>query len=97
MKTKVLILYGGSSIEREVSLMTAEKILSNIDYDKYEVSKIEVPHNKKNTEWVTNIIKINPDIVFIALHGGDGENAANSQGAAQAEAAVQQAVGRQEG
>ena len=74
MKTKVLILYGGSSIEREVSLMTAEKILSNIDYDKYEVSKIEVPHNKKNTEWVTNIIKIKPDIVFIALHGGDGEN-----------------------
>ena len=56
--------------------MTAQKILDNIDYDKYEVSKIEVPYNKENTEWVSNIIKIKPDIVFIALHGGDGENGA---------------------
>lgn len=74
MRTKVLILYGGSSAEREVSFMTAEKILSNIDYDKYEVSKIEVPAKNKDTEWVSNIIKIKPDIVFIALHGGKGED-----------------------
>ena len=36
MKTRVLVLYGGRSAEREVSRVSAASILSALDRDRYE-------------------------------------------------------------
>lgn len=72
-KIKLVLLMGGSSSEREVSLMTGEKIIANLDKNKYDFLVINVPKDSSN-EWIKNIIDFKPKIVFNALHGGPGEN-----------------------
>lgn len=71
-KIKVGVLCGGSSPEKDVSLMTRQKILESINYEKYEILQIEIP-NSKNKQWVKVLIDEKPDIVLSALHGGKGE------------------------
>lgn len=74
-KIKLGILKGGTSNEREVSLMTYEKIINNIDKNKYNILEIEVPEFENN-DWIKKLIDEKPDVVLIALHGGKGENGA---------------------
>lgn len=45
MKTKILILFGGKSVEHEVSLRSAKNIISALDKDKYDIECIQI--NKK--------------------------------------------------
>ncbi len=66
---KVCILYGGTSSEREVSVNTGNSIYNSINQD-YNVIKYDFDGNYDN---LYNAIK-NVDLVFIALHGGEGEN-----------------------
>ena len=66
---KVCILYGGTSSEREVSVNTGNSIYNSINKD-YNVIKYDFDGNYDN---LYNAIK-NVDLVFIALHGGEGEN-----------------------
>jgi D-alanine-D-alanine ligase len=73
-RKKVTILAGGSSVEREISLKSAENLVDNLSTEKYIVTVTELPSDKNNTSWVMDIIKNKPDIVFSALHGGIGEN-----------------------
>ena len=79
-KHKILVLYGGNSFEREVSIMTAKKVLSIIDKKIYNVIDMEISNDKniscREKKWIYDIIDINPDLVFIALHGSIGENGA---------------------
>lgn len=71
-KIKVGILTGGDSIERGVSLLSCENVVSSIDYDKYEVWVKDV--DASNTDWVSTLIECPPDIILSTLHGGRGEN-----------------------
>ena len=65
----VCILYGGNSSEREVSINTAKSIFHSICKD-YEI----IMHDfRGNYDLLYKAIK-NIDLVFIALHGGDGED-----------------------
>lgn len=73
-RTIVGILVGGNSIEREVSFKSAEKILNNIDIDKYETRVFELPKDEKDISWVKELVNNPPDVVLSALHGGKGEN-----------------------
>ncbi len=41
-KTKVAIIYGGRSVEHDISLLSAKNILDNIDRDKFEVVLIGI-------------------------------------------------------
>lgn len=66
---KIAILYGGDSPEREVSLKSG-KCVYNALKKKYEVKLFDP--SKKN--FITKFLKFKPDCVFIALHGGIGEN-----------------------
>ena len=66
---KVCILYGGTSSEREVSVNTGNSIYNSINKD-YNVIKYDFDGNYDN---LYTAIK-NVDLVFIALHGGEGEN-----------------------
>lgn len=66
---KVGVIMGGDSDEREISLLTGEQIINNLDKNKYEVFPIKI--NNKN-ELINKIKGI--DFAFIALHGKFGED-----------------------
>lgn len=69
-KIKVGVVYGGDSPEHEVSKMTAESILENIDHDKFDVVEIFIDeHGKFDEELLKNI-----DIAFLAVHGENYED-----------------------
>jgi len=66
---KVLILMGGESQEREVSLRSGRavhKALLNIGYEAVTLDFTR--------ESLHKVIEIHPDVVFIALHGKKGED-----------------------
>ena len=66
---KVAVIFGGSSSEREVSIHTGLSVVEAISQD-YDVQSIEV-----NDSYVDLNKKLfDMDIVFIALHGGYGED-----------------------
>ena len=68
MKKKILILAGGFSKEREISLRTARCV--NREIKKKYITKICKPDGNL----VKNLRNFKPDIVFNALHGRYGED-----------------------
>ena len=68
MKKRILILAGGFSREREISLKTARGVFKGIK--KKYITKICEP----NGNLIKNIRSFKPDIVFNALHGRYGED-----------------------
>ena len=66
---KICILYGGTSTEREVSLNTGKSIYDAI-YDVYDI----VMHDWNGDYQLMYDVVRGVDLVFIALHGGDGED-----------------------
>lgn len=72
-KLKVALLFGGTSKEREVSLVSGRNIQLNLDKKKYEVLPIEVT---VNSNWINKNLKklIMSDVAFLALHGPGGED-----------------------
>ncbi len=68
MKKKILILGGGISKERQISLETAKQV-KNALKKKYKVIQVDVTKN-----FVKNLKSFGPDIVFNALHGRFGED-----------------------
>src|SRR4030066_265198 len=71
-KIRVAVLMGGKSSERKISLLSGREILANINKKKYVVVSLEIP--KKGREWIKQLLKLKPDLVFIALHGPFGED-----------------------
>ena len=68
MKKKILILGGGISKEREISLSTAKQV-KNILKKKYRILQSDLDKNFEN-----KLKSFKPDIVFNALHGRFGED-----------------------
>ncbi|MDO5088373.1 MAG: D-alanine--D-alanine ligase [Leptotrichiaceae bacterium] len=68
---KVGVIRGGVSAEREVSLNTGSEIVKNLNKEKYDVFDIVINSEKEIFEKVKGI---NPDFVYIALHGAFGED-----------------------
>ena len=68
MKKKILILGGGLSKEREISLETAKQV-KNILKKKYKVFQSDLDENLEK-----KLKSFKPDIVFNALHGRFGED-----------------------
>ena len=66
---KICVLYGGCSSEREVSINSAKSILKTLS-DEYNVYGYDF--NGDYNDLYKNIK--DSDLVFNALHGGDGEN-----------------------
>ena len=69
MKKKILVLMGGISGEREISVLSGKACVKAIDKKKYKVKTIDPKLN-----FIDQLRKINPDIVFNALHGTYGED-----------------------
>ena len=68
MKKKILILGGGLSRERKISLNTAKQV-KNILKKKYRVFQCDFDKN-----FIDNVKKFRPNIIFNALHGRFGED-----------------------
>ena len=68
MKKKILILAGGFSREKEISLKTAKAVFNEIKR-KYHVGIIE-----PNGDLIKNLRSFKPNVVFNALHGRYGED-----------------------
>jgi D-alanine-D-alanine ligase len=101
---RVVVLMGGDSTEREISLSTGENVTKALQENGHEVIKIDLTADRnglnelnesKNmitgyedpdlsrgemdggARFIKNILliqRLKPDVVFIALHGGRGEN-----------------------
>ena len=46
MKIKLGVLFGGETVEHEVSIISALQAISNLDKDKYDVIPIYISKNK---------------------------------------------------
>ena len=69
MKKKILILAGGFSKEREISIITARSVNNELKKKNY-LTKICEPDGTL----IKNIKKFKPNVVFNALHGRYGED-----------------------
>jgi D-alanine-D-alanine ligase len=69
MKKKILVLCGGISKERLVSLDTGKQVASELKKNKYHVITCE-----PDDTLLKNIKLFKPDIIFNALHGQFGED-----------------------
>ena len=75
MTKKVMVLMGGFSSEREVSLNGGKSIAKALRKKSYEV----IEHDLTNTkEFLKALDKQKPDVVYNALHGNWGEDGAIS-------------------
>lgn len=70
-KIRVLLLMGGGGSEHQVSLASGKEVLNNFDLEKYEVISVVVENQQIDVE---QIREINPDVVFIVIHGTVGED-----------------------
>ena len=69
MKKKILVLCGGVSKERLISLDTGKQVANELKRNKYSVIASEPDHTL-----FKNIKLFKPDIIFNALHGQFGED-----------------------
>ena len=69
MKKKILIISGGISKERLISLETGKEVSKELKKNGYKVLTSE-----PNLELSKNFRKYKPDIIFNALHGQFGED-----------------------
>ena len=69
MKKKVLILSGGISKERLISLDTGQQVAKELKKNGYKVKIVEPGNNLTK-----NIENFKPSVIFNALHGQFGED-----------------------
>ncbi|PJE80364.1 D-alanine--D-alanine ligase B [invertebrate metagenome] len=66
---KVAVLYGGVSSEREISLLSGTAVYNALQHNKIEAILIDTA-----SDIVSQLFAYQPDRVWIALHGTDGED-----------------------
>ena len=69
MSTKVAVLMGGMSAEREVSLVSGGAVAKALKDEGYHVTTID-----PTRELWSQLVKADPDVIFNALHGEWGED-----------------------
>ena len=71
MKINLLILKGGVSLERNISLKSFENVINHLDKEKYNIKYIDLTDI---SIFIEEVKKFKPDIVLNLLHGGIGED-----------------------
>ena len=67
--SRVAVLAGGQSLERQVSLRSGGRVRAALERLGHEVIAIDV-----GPDLVDQLADTNPDVAFVALHGRDGED-----------------------
>ena len=65
----VCVLYGGRSLERDVSVTTGRRVVRALKERGYRVTDIDVDESL-----VRRLVEVRPEAAFIALHGRGGED-----------------------
>ena len=88
-KKTVAVICGGDSSEHDVSMRSAEGIVSFIDTEKYSVYKVEIhkgmwnallpdgtcsPIDRNHFTFMVKGKEVRPDFCYITIHGAPGEN-----------------------
>lgn len=68
-KEKVLVLMGGISTEREISLKSGTAVAKALSEAGYIVETLDIKSDN-----ILKIAKLKPDVVYLALHGKGGED-----------------------
>ncbi|GAB6926467.1 D-alanine--D-alanine ligase [Paenibacillus sp. JCM 10914] len=66
---KVGVIMGGTSSEREVSIMTGQEMMAHLDVTRYEIVPIEINDKRELISKTAGI-----DVALLALHGQYGED-----------------------
>jgi D-alanine-D-alanine ligase len=66
---KVGVIMGGTSSERDVSLLTGQEMINHLDGQKYEVIPVEINSKRDLIEKAVGL-----DVALLALHGKYGED-----------------------
>ncbi len=69
MKEKIAVLMGGRSLEREVSLVSGQRVAEALEELGYLVKRFDL-----DEQLIQNLLGFNPALVYIALHGKYGED-----------------------
>ncbi len=67
--TRVAVLKGGRSLERQISLKSGARVQDALERLGHDVIGIDVGH-----DLVARLREAAPDVAFVALHGRDGED-----------------------
>jgi D-alanine-D-alanine ligase len=67
--SRVAVLKGGSSLERQVSLKSGARVEDALERLGHEVIAVDV-----GADLVAQLKGVEPDVAFVALHGRDGED-----------------------
>ncbi len=67
--SRVAVLKGGRSLERQVSLRSGARVEDALERLGHEVVALDVGH-----DLIERLRDISPDVAFIAMHGRDGED-----------------------
>ena len=73
--TRVAVLKGGRSLERQVSLSSAARVEDALERLGHVVVPIDV-----GSDLVARLREAAPEVAFVALHGEDGETEQAEQG-----------------
>lgn len=73
-KKKILIISGGRSNERDVSLKTGEQVLTHLSREEYDVDILVADIANMWMQDSRLVGNNRVDLVFLALHGTDGED-----------------------
>ena len=68
-KTKIMVIYGGASAEREISIISSKEIIKSLRSLNYEVIDIDA-----DPSLLKEINYHKPNVIFNALHGTWGED-----------------------
>ena len=71
---KIILLQGGSSSEREISLKSSKAIAEAIKSLNHELIIIDPADYHMIEDFIKKIKNEAPDLIFLGLHGGDGED-----------------------
>jgi D-alanine-D-alanine ligase len=71
---RIVVLKGGDSPEREVSLISGAEIASELRKSGYLVAELDPKDFSSFTLFLDELSNVAPKIVFNGLHGGSGEN-----------------------
>ena len=73
---KIAVFMGGSSEEREISLMSGKAVTEALGKAGNDVAPYEIEWKETHSlfDAIADISKNGTDIVFLAFHGGLGEN-----------------------
>ncbi|MDX8384636.1 MAG: D-alanine--D-alanine ligase, partial [Ghiorsea sp.] len=72
LSKRVVVLMGGASREREISLQSGKAVFEALKSEGMDVVALDLPTDTR--QWMEKIGQAKADIAFVALHGTYGED-----------------------